>query len=166
MKIGKWWKHLWEKQEASSSLVARPLLRSDILRDPQTGLEVGTAIPDLKEGQRGLGQDASVSRLNQPKLLKEADIIKPRPNLYWCNFRKANGEFDSVVIAWGTSPGNAANNVINSEIVDCFNASVVLIPVEKEWRFEPHLNVKLSAEDVRSVFPDIPMVEKRIDIQA
>lgn len=162
MGLGKWWKHLWEKQEASSSLVARPLLRSDIQPLPPN-------LPDIQAWREQDQGQASVSQLNQPKLPKlkvAADIIKPRPNLYWCNFRKANGEFDSVVIAWGTSPGNAANNVINSEIVDCFNASVVLIPVEKEWRFEPHLNVKLSAEDVRSVFPDIPMVEKRIDIQA
>lgn len=83
--------------------------------------------------------------------------MKPRPSLYWCSFRKANGEFDSVVICRGTSPGSAANSAIEAGVVDCFNAHVILIPVNKEWRFEPHQGVKLTEEDVRSVFPDVPL---------
>lgn len=71
-----------------------------------------------------------------------------------------------MVISRGTNPGHAANEVINNGLVDCFNASVVVIPVDREWRFEPHVGVKMSAEDVRSVFPDIPLIEKRIDISA
>lgn len=69
-----------------------------------------------------------------------------------------------MVITWGTSPGNAANSAIEAGIVESFNASVVVIPVDKEWRFEPHQGIRLTEADVRSVFPDIPMVEKTIDI--
>lgn len=153
MKLIRWWSNLWGFKDRSGLLVAPPLIKFGSRPLPLN-------LPDIKEW-RGQGQ-ASDSQLSPLK--KEADLLKPRPSLYWCNFRKPNGEFDCVVITWGTSPGSAANSAIEAGIVESFNASVVVIPVDKEWRFEPHQGIRLTEADVRSVFPDIPMIEKTIDI--
>jgi len=68
-----------------------------------------------------------------------------------------------VVICRGKSPGSAANKVINAGIVESEQASIVMIPPEREADFIPYEDKLLDMAAIKSAFPSEPFVLKFLD---
>lgn len=69
-----------------------------------------------------------------------------------------------MVICKGTSPGAAANRVINNMIVQSERAQIVMIPPQREADFLPFEDRLLSLSDIKALFPKEPLTPKYLDI--
>lgn len=69
-------------------------------------------------------------------------------------------EFIGVVICRGTSPGAAANRVINAGIVEAERARIIAIPFDKEAGFERYQDRLLGEEEAGDLLKtlDIPAI--------
>jgi hypothetical protein len=143
------------KQSLSSLLVARGHSRSSALPIP-IRLESQLPKEPLKEALKEQ-EDEFQSLLES---CYQGSLSSPRKdNLFWCSFRDHDGDFLGVVIARGTSPGNAASKAIDKLELPTNRGSIVMIPVSREGEFEQYQDRLLDEKSAIELM-------KSLDIQA